>query len=159
MSDDRPSPSRPALLIQEWQKGEEHALNVINDLEGAHVATLAMRKLGMRAGETDRAVTVADPRLASLGQRIGAALRHVGNLDVDIIVAGDRSWILDLNPRFGGSYPFAHAAGANLPAALLALAQGLTPNPQDLRLTPGITSAKLPTITAKPQPDDRPDHA
>ncbi len=35
-------------------------LDVLNDLQGRYVTTLVKRKLSMRAGETDRAVTVHD---------------------------------------------------------------------------------------------------
>jgi carbamoyl-phosphate synthase large subunit len=66
----------------------------------------------------------------------------VGNLDCDVIIGRDGPQVLELNPRFGGSYPFAHQAGANLPAALLAWARGETPRPEWLRVRENVTSAK-----------------
>jgi carbamoyl-phosphate synthase large subunit len=132
----------PNLLIQERVTGPEYGLDVINDLQGRYVTTLVKRKLSMRAGETDRAVTVHDPALEALGQRLGQALGHVGNLDCDVIVGPDGPRVIELNPRFGGSYPFSHQAGANLPAALLAWARGEAVNPAWLRVRPNITSAK-----------------
>ncbi len=115
---------------------------MINDLQGRYVSTLIKRKLSMRAGETDRAITVHDPELEALGQRLGQALGHVGNLDCDVIVGPDGPRVIELNPRFGGSYPFAHQAGANLPAALLAWALGNAARPEWLRVRPNVTSAK-----------------
>ena len=41
-----------SILVQERLEGQEHGLDVINDLNGDHVGTLARRKLTMRAGET-----------------------------------------------------------------------------------------------------------
>jgi carbamoyl-phosphate synthase large subunit len=130
------------LLIQERIAGQEYGLDIINDLAGRYVTTFIKRKLSMRAGETDRAITIHDPQLEALGEQIGQALGHVGNLDCDVILGNDGPQVLELNPRFGGSYPFSHLAGANLPAALLAWARGETPRPEWLRVRENITSAK-----------------
>lgn len=132
----------PSLLIQERIAGCEYGLDVVNDLQGRYVTTFVKRKLSMRAGETDRAVTVHEPELEALGKRLGQALGHVGNLDCDVIVGTEGPRVIELNPRFGGSYPFSHLAGANLPAALLAWALGETPNPAWLRVRENVTSAK-----------------
>lgn len=138
------------VLIQEFLHGEEYGLDVINDLEGRYVTTLVRRKLGMRAGETDRAVTCHDPELEALGERIGRLLGHVGNLDCDVIRGPESFGILDMNPRFGGGYPFVHVAGANLPAALIAWATGREPEPAWLRCQPGVTSCKYDSLLVVP---------
>lgn len=138
----------PSILIQERLGGEEYGLDVINDLEGRYAATLAKRKLVMRSGETDRAITVCHAGLERLGARLSGALGHIGNLDCDVFVSGETCVVLEMNPRFGGGYPFAHAAGANLPAALLAWARGETPDPDWFTITPRMTAAKCDRIVA-----------
>jgi carbamoyl-phosphate synthase large subunit len=137
-----------ALLVQECLSGQEYGLDVVNDLEGNHVATFVRRKLAMRAGETDRAMTAEHDRLAAVGARISAAVRHVGNLDCDAFVDGDRCWILEMNPRFGGGYPFSHAAGANLPAALVAWALRQPVDPAWLRPRGSVASAKCDRLVS-----------
>jgi carbamoyl-phosphate synthase large subunit len=131
-----------ALVIQELVRGEEYGLDVINDFEGRFRACLAKKKLGMRAGETDAAVSVDEPMLSQMGERIGISLGHTAMLDADVIVRGGKPLLVELNPRFGGHYPFGHTAGANAPAALVALAQGREPDPDLLRAAPGIKSQK-----------------
>lgn len=139
-----------AILIQERIAGQEYGLDVVNDLDGRHVATFARCKLAMRAGETDRAVTAESFELDRIGADIGQRLSHVGNLDCDVFLADGRLYVLELNPRFGGGYPFSHAAGADLPAALIAWASGATPEPRWLRIRPGVRAAKCDRVIVAP---------
>ena len=73
----------------------------------------------MRSGETDKAISIRDENLENIGKVIGKNLRHVGNLDCDIFYDGLDFYVLELNPRFGGGYPFSHEAGINTPAIYL----------------------------------------
>jgi carbamoyl-phosphate synthase large subunit len=131
------------VLIQECLTGEEYGLDVINDLDGTYVTTFAKRKLKMRAGETDRSTTVQSDRLSAVGRTIGRMLGHVGNLDCDVFLNETGCYVLEMNPRFGGGYPFSHIAGANLPAALIAWARGEEPHPSWFQIEPGVTASKF----------------
>ena len=139
-----------AVLIQERIAGQEYGLDVVNHLDGRHVATFARCKLSMRAGETDRAVTAETFELDRVGAAIGERLGHAGNLDCDVFLADGRLYVLELNPRFGNGYPFSHAADANLPAALIAWASGQTPDPRWLRIRAGVKSAKCDRLVVAP---------
>ncbi|EWH00868.1 ATP-grasp domain-containing protein [Halomonas sp. BC04] len=130
------------LLIQELLPGQEYGLDVVNDLNGRYRTTFAKRKLAMRGGETDRAVTENRPELIEMGRRIGEALGHVGNLDCDVFLHGDSCFVLELNPRFGGGYPFSAEAGADVPAALIAWAEGRDAPVGWDSLRNGVISAK-----------------
>lgn len=131
-----------SLVIQELIVGVEYGLDIINDFHGRFRACLVKKKLGMRAGETDAAISVEDPVLRELGERIGICLRHTAMLDADVIVRDGQPFLIEMNPRFGGHYPFSHQAGANVPAALVALASGREPDPAQLRVMPGVASQK-----------------
>jgi carbamoyl-phosphate synthase large subunit len=130
------------VLIQERLNGVEHGLDVVNDLHGDHCATIVKRKLAMRSGETDSAVTVDEPRLVELGARLAALLRHHGNLDVDVFLEGDKVHVLEMNARFGGGYPFSHLAGVDVPRAIVHWLRGDVA-PRDLFL------ARIGTIGVK----------
>lgn len=130
------------LLIQQALPGHEYGVDIVNDLDGRHQATFIKRKLGMRAGETDKAVTEDNPSLKAAAQRIAIALKHIGNLDCDFFVNGDEIYLLEMNPRFGGGYPFTAEAGGDVPAALIAWAKGLEPPVGWDNLQIGITTAK-----------------
>lgn len=115
------------LLIQSALSGQEYGIDVVNDLQGRYQTTFVKRKLGMRCGETDQAVTENHPELVALGRRLGETLKHVGNMDCDVFLDAGTLYLLELNPRFGGGYPFSAAAGADVPSALIAWARGKAP--------------------------------
>jgi len=108
-----------SVLIQEKLKGEEYGLDVINNLACTYENTIIKRKFAMRSGETDCAETVLEPVLKELGEKIAKKLQHIANLDVDVFFDGETPYILEMNSRFGGGYPFSHMAGVNLPLAII----------------------------------------
>ena len=113
------------IMIQEKLTGKEYGLDVMNDLEGNNVAVSVKQKLAMRAGETDKAITVDLPEVREMGEIIGRNLKHIGNLDVDIMQRANGDYcVLELNPRFGGGFPFSYEAGVNLPKAIMMWLRG-----------------------------------
>ena len=122
------------IMIQEKLIGHEFGLDVMNDLQGNHVAVSVKKKLAMRAGETDKAITVDLPEVREMGKKIGENLHHNGNLDVDIMQRANGDYcVLELNPRFGGGYPFSYEAGVNLPKAILQWLKGEKVDPAILQ--------------------------
>lgn len=112
------------LLIQKKICGSEYGLDIMNDLNGNHIAVSVKQKLGMRSGETDKAITVDNPEIRSIGSKLGQSLKHIGNLDVDVLEQKGCFYVLELNPRFGGGFPFSYEAGVNLPGAIIAWLKG-----------------------------------
>lgn len=122
------------ILIQEKLTGKEFGLDVMNDLEGNNVGVSVKQKLAMRAGETDKAITVDLPEVREMGATLGRNLKHIGNLDVDIMQRANGDYcVLELNPRFGGGYPFSYEAGVNMPKAILMWLKGEKVNPAILQ--------------------------
>lgn len=147
------SSEQEEILIQEAITDAEYGLDVMNDLGGNHVAVSVKRKLAMRAGETDKAVTVDNAEIREIGVRIGNALRHVANLDCDVLERNGEYYVLELNPRFGGGYPFSQEAGVDLPLAILKWLQN-EPVATAL-LTPriGEAFAKCDVLVSTPPPE------
>ncbi len=130
------------IMIQQMIRGKEYGLDVMNDLNGNCVAVSVKEKLAMRAGETDKAVTVDLPQVREMGRMIGENLKHIGNLDCDILEQDGEYFVLELNPRFGGGFPFSYEAGVNLPNALIEWVKGNAVDPAILQPTYGLTFAK-----------------
>ena len=113
------------IMIQEKLTGKEFGLDIMNDLEGNNVAVSVKQKLAMRAGETDKAITLDLPEVREIGKKIGSALKHIGNLDVGVMQNENGEYcVLELNPRFGGGFPFSYEAGVNLPKAIIEWVKG-----------------------------------
>jgi carbamoyl-phosphate synthase large subunit len=109
-----------SVLIQELIDGTEYGLDILNDFSGRNVQVYVKEKLSMRAGETDKSVLRNHPELEKLGVRVGETLGHIGNVDCDVFEKDGKYYLLELNPRFGGGYPFSQMSGADYPAAILA---------------------------------------
>lgn len=108
-----------SIIIQEKLNGQEYGLDIINDLSGNYQNTIVKIKHAMRSGETDCAEVVENNLLKNIGKRISEKLKHIGNLDVDVFLVDDKAYILEMNARFGGGYPFSHIAGVDLPKAIV----------------------------------------
>lgn len=109
-----------AIIIQEMIDGQEYGLDIINDLEGNYQNTIVKKKIAMRSGETDCAMTINMKKLTQIGEKLSVVLNHVGNLDCDLFINNkEEIYVLEMNARFGGGYPFSHLAGVNLPKAII----------------------------------------
>ena len=100
-------------IIQKFLNGQEYNIDILNDLNGNYLDHCSKAKLEMRDGETFKAKVIKNKKLEILAQRISKKLKHLGNLDCDIIFYKKHYYIIDLNPRFGG-YPFTHLSGKKL---------------------------------------------
>ena len=108
-----------SILIQQGLPGAEYGIDILNDLHGNVRSVYVKKKLAMRAGETDKSQLVDNPMLQALGEKLGKLVKHIGNLDCDVFYDGKTATVLEMNPRFGGGYPFSHMLGANYPKAII----------------------------------------
>ena len=108
------------LIIQEFMSGQEYGADVYIDmLSNEPVAIFTKKKIKMRAGETDKSVSVKDEKLFEL---IGDFVRKAGFkgiIDIDIFEINGKFYISEVNPRFGGGYPHAYECGVNVPKMII----------------------------------------
>ena len=130
------------VIIQEKITGRELGMDVVNDLKGACRTVVVKEKVNMRAGETDAAITISSPKLERTGKHLSKLLGHPGNLDVDILESQGQYYVLEMNARFGGGYPFSHAAGLHLPYALVMWASEREPEERYLKAQAGVRALK-----------------
>ena len=102
------------LMIQEFLDGQEIGADVYIDmLSGEVVSIFTKKKLKMRAGETDKAVSFQDEKLFDLIKKFAKEAGYRGQIDIDIFDVNGEYYISEVNPRFGGGYPHAYESGAN----------------------------------------------
>lgn len=131
-----------SVIIQEKLSGGEYGLDVFNDLNGNYLTCVPKRKIGIRAGETEIAETIDDPELFALGKKLSRTLKHVADLDVDCFNVDGHYYVLELNCRFGGQYPFCHLAGVDFPKALVNMLSGKPVAQEMLRAKQGTIGIK-----------------
>ena len=130
------------FLYQEYLGGEEFGIDVLNDLSGQYVNSYVKKKISRSQGETNSIITVRDAEIERECEKLAASLAFEGVIDVDIIRHEDALYLLEINPRFGGMYPFTHVAGVNIPAAIIAWMKHEQPKPEWLEMRTGVISVK-----------------
>ena len=73
----------------------------------------------MRAGETDKSVSIKDEKLFKLIENFCKMVGFKGIIDIDIFKVNDEYYISEVNPRFGGGYPHAYECGVNIPKMII----------------------------------------
>lgn len=102
------------LMIQEYLEGQEIGADVYIDMLSHQVVSIfTKKKLLMRAGETDKAVSFRDDALFELIRKFVEEAGFIGQIDIDIFQVNGEYYISEVNPRFGGGYPHAYECGCN----------------------------------------------
>ena len=102
------------LMIQEFLDGQEIGADVYIDMLSREIVSVfTKKKILMRAGETDKAVSVKDDKLFELIKKFVSEAGYSGQIDVDIFDVNGEYYISEVNPRFGGGYPHAYECGVN----------------------------------------------
>ena len=108
------------LMIQEFMDGTEYGADVYIDMITGKVTGLFVKeKIKMRAGETDKSVSVKDSTLFEQIVSFVEKAGFRGMIDIDIFKIGEEYYFSEVNPRFGGGYPHAYESGVNMPALLV----------------------------------------
>lgn len=102
------------LMIQEFLNGQEIGADVYIDMLTEEVVSIfTKKKIVMRAGETDKAVSFKDEKLFVLIERFVKESGWSGQIDIDIFDVNGVYYISEVNPRFGGGYPHAYECGCD----------------------------------------------
>lgn len=113
------------MLIQSFAEGEEYGIDLYVDMiSHKPVSIFIKKKLRMRAGETEKSVSVKDDTLFALVKQTAETLSLSGPVDMDIFCVDGKYYISEINPRFGGGYPHAYSCGVNFPKLIAANLSG-----------------------------------
>lgn len=102
------------LMIQEFLAGQEIGADVYIDLLNNDVVSIfTKKKVKMRAGETDKAVSFKNTELFELIEKFVIECGFRAQVDIDIFEVNGKYYFSEVNPRFGGGYPHAYESGAD----------------------------------------------
>lgn len=114
------------LMIQEFMDGQEYGADVYIDMiTGKCTSIFVKKKIKMRAGETDKSVSVHDEKLFGQIADFVEEVGFRGIIDIDIFEINGEYYFSEVNPRFGGGYPHAYACGVNVPAQIINNIKGI----------------------------------
>lgn len=135
------------IIYQECLEGQEYGADIINDLHGVTQNVIVRKKIAMRSGETDIAQLVDEPIIKDILFKLGKLTKHIANMDCDVFLVNGVPYVLEMNARFGGGYPFSHMGGCDLPKAIVKWAEGKSVNKSVISAKIGITGYKEIYIT------------
>ena len=107
------------VIVQEYISGKEYGIDIFNSIDAEFKGLVCKEKLSMRAGETEKSISVSHSKFFNYCEVIATSLNHIGNLDCDFLENENGLYLLEMNPRFGGGYPFSHYSGGNLAKATI----------------------------------------
>lgn len=119
------------LLIQQFMDGEEFGADVYIDMISNEISAIfTKKKIKMRAGETDKSVSIKDEKLFSIIKDFVKKAEFKGIIDIDIFKVNGEYYISEVNPRFGGGYPHAYESKVNIPKMIINNLEGKINNEQ-----------------------------
>jgi carbamoyl-phosphate synthase large subunit len=105
-------------LVQPLISGSEVTLDVLAADDGRVVCLGARRRLKVRGGEVERALTVPAEPFLELAANVARALSLAGPFNFQVLIEADTPLVGEVNPRLGGGLPLSEQAGAGLLEAL-----------------------------------------
>jgi carbamoyl-phosphate synthase large subunit len=118
------------FVVEQRAPGDEYTIDTLVDTNGRCVGAVPRRRLEVRAGEVSKGVTARVERLLDLARCVSEALPGAyGPLTIQIFLDGstEETHVIEINPRFGGGFPLAFAAGAKFPRRLVEEILGIQP--------------------------------
>ncbi len=117
----------PNAIVQEELEGPEITIDALLDLQGTLLHYVPRVRIRTLAGESIQGVTISDEDLKDwLGGllKVAAELGASGPITLQAFLTARGPVLIEVNPRFGGGFPLAYAAGGHYPEWLLALLHG-----------------------------------
>lgn len=138
------------LMIQEYMDGTEYGADVYVDMiSGKCTSIFLKKKIKMRAGETDKSVSVWDKELFATIQKFVENVGFRGMIDIDIFNINGEWYFSEVNPRFGGGYPHAYECGVDMPSQVVNNLNGVVNEPHIGEYDTGIIMMKYNEVMIK----------
>jgi carbamoyl-phosphate synthase large subunit len=111
-------------VVQEYLVGKEFTIDVLADLNGKVISSVPRERLLIRAGVSDRGVTIDNDALMEWGKRIVEMLGLIGPVNIQGKLFQDKIKFIEINPRFSGGIQLTVKSGPNFPELLIRMHLG-----------------------------------
>lgn len=119
-------------IVQRKLSGAEFTVNVFIDRQGALRAAVPHRRIEIRAGEVSKGRTERHDTMTDVAAKLAEILPGArGALCFQCFLTDLGPVVFEINARFGGGYPLAHAAGARFTQWLIEEELGLISTAED----------------------------
>lgn len=104
----------PNMIIQPFYKDREFGIDIYIDMVSGNLVDMFIKeKILMRAGETDKSISVNNREIEKIVSDFVRKANFLGPIDIDCFEKDGKYYISEINPRFGGGYPHAFEMGCN----------------------------------------------
>lgn len=112
-------------VIQEYIQGIEYTIDTLSTLDGKPICAVSRVRCETKGGISWKGKTVNDPELCELAKEVVSSLNCIGPTNLQVIQSKqkDKNYIIELNPRFGGTTSLSIEAGVNTPKLLIDLVE------------------------------------
>jgi carbamoyl-phosphate synthase large subunit len=135
-------------LLQEVVDAPEMTVDALFDLDGTLIHYVPRLRLRTQAGESIQGRTLPDD---TIGRWLRRVLRELGRLGArgPVTLQGfctePEPTLSEVNPRFGGGFPLARAAGGRYPSWIVQMCNGNAPSPRLGEYTEGLCMTRAYT--------------
>ena len=138
------------FIVQPAIIGKEYGVDIYVDMiSGEVVSYFCKEKLRMRAGETEKSLSVRNKTLESLVKETVTKIGLRGPIDIDVLERDGKFYVLEINPRFGGGYPHAYECGVDFPTLIANNCMGIVNKPSDPTYEENVLGLKYSDIVIK----------
>ncbi|MCH2043449.1 MAG: ATP-grasp domain-containing protein [Saprospiraceae bacterium] len=115
------------IILQQYIKGQEYNITALGDGKGRLLGAVPMRKTYItETGKAWAGISIDDPQLLEMAQSIVEKTAWGGGLELELIKEDEtnRTYLIEINPRFPAWIYLAVGCGQNHPEALVRTAMG-----------------------------------
>lgn len=135
-------------IIQERITASEVTIDALLGLDGTPVHYVPRRRIRTMAGESIQGVTLPRDGFEPWIDEVFAACRELGArgpITLQAFDTDDGPLLFEINPRFGGGFPLAHAAGGRYPEWVMDMLAGTEVPPRIGEYTVGLYMTRYNT--------------
>ena len=120
-------PLVPNAIIQEYLPYPEITIDALIDFDGAVIHFVPRRRIRTVGGESIQGVTIIDSEVNAWLLRVLQVVSELGGrgpMTLQAFLSPDGPILSEINPRFGGGFPLALAAGGDYPEWIIQMLEG-----------------------------------